>query len=196
MRNKLKISAAVFAVLFLFSAISIAADLFGFSVCLFGKPLHAWLSLPFCADSVGLTICLVIWLKRHKRAGDHLLHSALQVVLCVLCTLSVLVAAFAAILTHTSYADSAVSADGAHKAFLEADETSGEPTVHVYKRYSPFLISYRNAATLYGFYGDTQDIEYIWYDTYCEVQYPGFTADAQSDADLGTLSRKIYYNVS
>lgn len=195
-RSKLKLWAVVFAVLLAFSVVSIIAELFGLSVCFFGTPLHAWLALPFCVGSVGLTTCLVIWLKRRKRAGDRLLHTALQVVLCVLCTISVLVAVFAAVLTHISYSGSDVSGDGAHKAFLETDETSGEPTVHVYKRYSPFLVSYRNAATLYGFYGDTEEIVYVWEDTYCEVQYPGFSEDAESDADLGTLTRRIYYNVS
>ena len=180
-KSKLKIWAVIFAVLLAFSVVSIIADLFGLSVCFFGTPLHAWLALPFCAGSIGLTTCLVIWLKRRKRAGDRLLHTALQVVLCVLCTISVLVAAAAAVLTHISYSDS---------------DISGEPTVHVYKRYSPFLVSYRNAATLYGFYGDTEEIEYVWEDTYCEVQYPGFSEDAQSDADRSTLTRRIYYNVS
>ena len=122
-RSKLKLWAVVFAVLLAFSVVSIITELFGLSVCFFGTPLHAWLALPFCAGSIGLTTCLVIWLKRRKRAGDRLLHTALQVVLCVLCTISVLVAAAAAVLTHTAYSDSDVSGDGAHKAFLETDES-------------------------------------------------------------------------
>lgn len=195
-KSKLKPLAGVFGALLALSVVFIVLDIFGLSVCLFGRPLHAFLALPFLAGAIGLTVCLVLWLKRRKKAGDRLLQTALQIVLCTLCALAGLAAVFGALLTHTPYAAGDVADDGAHKAFLETEADAGEPVVHVYKRYGPFFLSYRNAGTLYGFYGEESEIEYLWYPTYCEVQYPGFADDAQSDSERTSLTRKIYFNVS
>lgn len=96
-------------------------------------------------------------------------------------------------LTSESYANSCLSADKAHKVFFEEDPVSGEPIAHMYKRYSPFLMAYRNSVTLYGFSGEIQEVEVEWADSYCTVYYVGFHEDAQSSADEQVLTRKLFY---
>lgn len=178
----------------LLSIVGIVLELFGISFCLFGAPLHAWLVIPFCAAAICITVLLFLWLRVRKRTGeDRLQCTLLQTVSVVICSLLVVASMGAAAFTGTSYTKSSLAADKAHKAFVEAESESQEPTVDVYKRYSPFLMSYRNSAVLYGFHGELDEIVYVWYDTYCEVQYPGFTDDAQTQADISVLSRKIYY---
>lgn len=188
----------VFWIFFVFFLLSLAAgvcELFGASVCLFGVPLHGRLLLPICISFTGVTVCAVRALHgRCKNAENPLLYRVLSVALSVFCAVLLLVSLPVGALTSTSYADSRLSNDRAYKIFLEESADSAEPIAHVYKRYTPFLVVYRNSAVLYGFSGSLSDITVEWADTVCAVQYPGYSDEAESTEDLQRLSRKIPYS--
>lgn len=184
----------VSAALFLLSGLDVILELCGYSVCFFGAPVHAWVALPLIVSGIALTVCLCRLLsdKTDTRA-DKVLRRMLQTVLCILCGIFTIVCAVVSGANSVSYSKSDLAADKNHKLFVEEDASFGDPSVYVYKRYSPFLMSYRNSAVLYGFSGDLDSITVLWEDTYCEVSYSGYADDAQSAADEQTLTRKIYY---
>lgn len=196
MKKSLKGLTILFGVLLALSAGAGLAEIFGLSVCLFGMPLHAWIVLPLLVGVIGCTVCLCRYLRlRGSEAEQRFPYTLLRIVLILFCVLLVCISLPAAMLTSETYANSCISTDKAHKIFFEDDPVSGEPIAHVYKRYSPFLMAYRNSATLYGFSGDLEEVEVEWTDSYCTVSYVGFPDEAQSSEDEQVLSRKIYYTV-
>lgn len=194
MRKALKITLVLSAVLFLLSFADVLLELFGCSVCFFGRPVHAWVVLPLIVSGVALTACFCCLLApKTEEHAERVLRKMLQVVLCLLCAVFTAVCAVLGAMNTVSYSESELAADKNHKLFVEEDASFGDPAVYVYKRYSPFLMSYRNSAVLYGFSGNLDSITVQWEDTYCEVSYSGYADDAQSEADEQTLTRKIYY---
>lgn len=194
MRKAMKWVLGVSSILFILSAAAAVMEFCGWSVCFFGRPVHAWLALPLIVSVVALTVCFCRLLSVKQDTGaDKVLKRMLQTVLCLLCAVFVVAAAGISAANAVSYSESDLAADKNHKLFVEENASFGDPTVYVYKRYSPFLMSYRNSAVLYGFSGDLDSITVQWEDTYCEVFYSGYADDAQSAADEQTLSRKIYY---
>lgn len=194
MRKSDRIAGVLFGALLVLSAVAGIAEILGLSVCWFGVPMHAWLVLPLLIGAVGSTVCLCRSLRRRAaEAQQRLPYTLLRIVLVLLCVLLVCISLPAAMLNAEAYASSCLSADKAHKVFFEADAVGGEPIAHVYKRYSPFLMAYRNSVTLYGFSGEIEEIEVVWEDSYCTVYYVGFNDDAQSSADEQVLSRKLFY---
>lgn len=196
MKRPLRISCVLFGVLLALSAIAGIAEFFGLSVCLFGVPLHAWIIVPLLIGAVGCTACVCRYLRfRGVKAQQALPYKLLRIVLVLFCGLLICISLPAAMLTSESYADSCLSADKTHKVFIEDDPVGGEPIAHMYKRYSPFLMAYRNSVTLYGFSGEIEEIEVEWADSYCTVYYIGFNEDAQSPSDEQVLARKLFYTV-
>lgn len=186
-----------FSVLFGFSLFAGICELFGVSFCLFGIPLHGRLSIPICISCTGLAVTAVrILKKRAQRAENPLLYRLLTAGISVFCAVLLFICIPLSLFTATSYADSRLSADRAYKIFFEEKADTGEPIVHVYKRYSPFLAVYRNSAVLYGFSGELSDVEVVWSEGSCAVQYPGYSEEAESAEDLQMLSRKILYESS
>lgn len=57
MRKTLKITLVLSAVLFLLSFADVLLELFGYSVCFFGRPIHAWIVLPLILSGIALTAC-------------------------------------------------------------------------------------------------------------------------------------------
>lgn len=194
MKKALKITLILSAVLFVLSLVDVILELCGYSVCFFGRPIHAWVVLPLIVSGIALTVCFCRLLSpKTEEHADKVLSRMLQVVLCLLCAVFTVVCAVLGAVNSVSYTESELAADKNHKLFVEEDASFGDPAVYVYKRYSPFLMSYRNSAVLYGFSGDLDSIAVQWEDTYCEVSYSGYADDAQSEADEQTLTRKIYY---
>ncbi|MEZ3497802.1 MAG: hypothetical protein K1V97_09555 [Lachnospiraceae bacterium] len=187
----------IFLILFCLFLTAGIFELFGVSVCLFGVPLHGMLAVPICISFLGLSLCAVQGLKnRRKTAQKPMLYRLLSVGISVLCAGLLLICLPLSLLTSTSYADSRISSDRSYKIFFEEDADAAEPIVHVYKRYSPFLAVYRNSAVLYGFSGELSEVEVIWSDSVCTVNYPGYSEEAESVEDMQILSRKIPYDTS
>ncbi len=194
MRRTCRTAGILFSFLLVLSVSAGIAELFGLSVCFFGVPMHAWLVLPLLTGAVGCTACFGRYLRfRGAEAGQSFPYTLLRIILILFCVLLVCISLPAAMLTSESYAADCLSSDKAHKVFIEDDPVSGEPIAHVYKRYSPFLMAYRNSVTLYGFSGDVREIEVEWADNYCTVYYVGFPEEAKSSADEQILSRKLFY---
>lgn len=192
MKKSLRWLCLLFGVLLLLSLTAGAAEIFGMSVCLFRKPLHAWILLPLLTGAVGLTVCLCRHLRaRRSEAAQKLPYTLARVVLIGLCALTVLLSVPAATLSSVSYLDSRLSADKAYQVFFEDD--GGEPIAHLYAQYSPFLASHRTSATLYDFSGEAQEIEVEWRSDHCIVYYPGYAEGASYTEDRQMLSRRLYY---
>ncbi len=194
MKKPLYIVFWIFAVLlFLFLAAGIL-ELFGISLCFFGLPLHGRLAIPICFSAIGFTVCACRRLRdKGSKAESPVQYRLLSAVVAAFCCLTVLISVPAAALTSTAYADSRLSADKEYKIFFETDAESDEPIVHLYKRYSSFLMVYRNSAVLYDFSGALEDVAVSWSDTECRVEYPGYMESAESADDLQVLTRRIRY---
>lgn len=187
----------IFLILFCLFLTAGIFELFGVSLCLFGVPLHGMLAVPICISFLGLSVCAVHVLnKRCQTARKPILYRLLSVGISVLCAGLLLICLPLSVLTSVSYTDSRISSDRSYKIFFEEDVSAAEPIVHMYKRYSPFLAVYRNSAVLYGFSGELSDVEVLWSDSICTVNYPGYSEEAESAEDLQMLSRKIPYAAS
>lgn len=197
MKKSQQVCFYVFAVLFALSFAAGIAEAFGVSVCFFGTPLHQYLAVPICLFAV--LFCLFAC-KRigafGEKDGNALLSKLLCAALIALCAVTVCITAVAAALTETQYVGQALSGDKAYKVFYETETADAEPIAHLYRRHSPFLMTYCNSAVLYGYAGEIAEIETAWGETYCTISYAGYSEDAQSADDIQTLSRKLYYEPS
>lgn len=175
-----------------------AAELFGVSVCFFGTPLHAYLAIPICFFSVLFCILLCMRVRGSvvAKGGKTVQAKLLCALLCILCAVFVCITVSAAALTATHYTGQCISEDKAYKVFYETETEDAEPIAHLYRRHSPFLMSYRNSAVLYGFAGDIFEVEAEWGETACTLYYVGYPEEAESADDLQTLTRKLYYTPS
>lgn len=194
MKKSERIWFSVGAAMLFLSLLAGAAELFGVSVCFFGTPLHGYLALPICLFSVLVCCLLCKWIASGTQAQTHPLQSKLlRGTLIVLCVLFVFFTAVLALWTKTAYVGQTVSEDKAYKVFYEVETEDAEPIAHLYRRYSPFLMTYRNSAVLYGFTGELRDVQTEWTPSYCAISYQGYGDDAQSVEDLQMLTRKLYY---
>ncbi|MGN0572118.1 MAG: hypothetical protein ACI4K9_08055 [Candidatus Fimenecus sp.] len=182
------------AVLLVCSFAAGIAELFGVSVCFFGTPLHQYLAIPICLFSV--LFCIFACKRVSAETGEThgtLQNRLLRISCIVLCVLTVCITVAAAALTATQYTGQTISEDKAYKIFYETENEASEPIAHLYRRYSPFLMTYRNSAVLYGYADSVNAVETDWGDTYCTLSYYGYSEEAQSADDVQTLSRKLYY---
>jgi len=194
MKKSERVWFSVGAVILIFSLAAGGAELFGVSVCFFGTPLHGYLALPICLFSVLICCLLCKRIAAGEEVGTHTLQNKLlRAALIVLCVFFVCVTAILALWSKTDYAGQDVSEDKAYKVFYEVETDDAEPIAHLYRRYSPFLMTYRNSAVLYGFSGELNDVQTEWTPSYCTVSYQGYGDDAQTAEDLQTLTRKLYY---
>lgn len=186
----------VYFVLLVCSLAAGAAELFGISVCLFGTPLHQYIAIPICLFSVLLCVSVCQYLVRETTQPYGKLQCKLLCAVCiVLCGIIVCVTALTAALTATHYAGQSISDDKAYKIFYETEPEGNEPIAHLYRRHSPFLMTYCNSAVLYGFAGeDLTSVEPDWGEAACTLYYIGYPEEAESADDLQTLSRKLYYS--
>lgn len=173
-----------------------AAELFGMSVCLFGVPLHQYLAVPICLFSVVLCVLLCKRTETAKNTVGVLQVRLLRGVCIVFCAVTVLTAVLLSALTAVHYTGQAVSADKSYKIFYETETEDSEPVVHLYRRYSPFLMRYCTSAVLYDCIGSPTEAELTWADTHCAVSYTGYGDDAQNTEDLQLLTRKLYYGAT
>lgn len=193
MKKTLRVLCALFGVLLLLSASAGVAEIFGVSVCLFYKPLHAWILLPLLTGLLGLTVCLCRYLRlKREHAAQTLPYTITRCILIGICVLTALLSVPAAMLTSVSYAGSRRSGDKAYQVFFEEAE-SGDLIAHLYAQYSPFLAVYRTSATLYDFSGEPEEIEAEWESDCCTVYYPGYAEDAVQTDEREMLSWRLYY---
>ncbi len=182
------------AVMLIFSFAAGVAELFGVSVCFFGTPLHGYLALPICLFSVMVCCFLCKQIAAVSHEGTYTLQNKLlRAALIVLCIFFVCITVILALWAKTDYSGQTMSEDKAYKVFYEVETDDAEPIAHLYRRYSPFLMTYRNSAVLYGFTGELSDVQTEWLPSYCAISYQGYGDDAQTAEDLQVLSRKLYY---
>lgn len=164
-------------------------ELCGVSVCFFGTPLNQYLAIPICLFSVAFCVLMC------RRHWEHDLQSKLlRGVFIVLCAVTVCITVFASLFTATHYVGQSISPNKEYKIFYEEQGETGEPIAHLYRRYSPFFMTYRNSAVLYDFAQPTVDaVETAWGDSYCTVSYFGYAMDAKTADELQPLERKLYY---
>lgn len=192
MKKPLRILCAASGILLALSAAAGVAEVLGLSVCLFYKPLHAWILLPFLTGLLGLTVCLCRYLRtKRANAAQTLPYTLTRCILIGICVLTVLLSVPAAMLTSVSYMDSRLCADKTYQALFE-NSVDGDPIAHLYAQYSPFLAKYRASAVLYDFSGEAEEIEVEWEDDGCTVYYPGYAEDAAQTDERQMLSRRLY----
>lgn len=194
MRKAEKIGLAVSSLILALSVTAGILELFGLSLCAFGVPLHQYLALPICLSAVPACVLLLrafpVPEKGEGRGAVRLLHGA-----CIaLCVLLVLFTAVAALMSRIHYVGSITAPDKTYKLFYAVSQDGEEPTVHLYRRYSPFWMRHCNSAVLYNSDGDLSGVEAEWEDTYCRVLFSGYPEDTQgAEHTPETLSRRLYY---
>ncbi|MGN0519698.1 MAG: hypothetical protein ACI4LB_03070 [Candidatus Fimenecus sp.] len=193
MTKSQKVCFYISAVLWVCSLAAGVAELFGISVCFFGTPLHQYLAIPICLFSVLFCILVCKRISGEADERSRLQNRFLRGACIVLCVMIVCATAAVSALTATHYAGQILSEDKAYKIFYEVEGEDSEPIAHLYRRLSPFLMTYRNSAVLYGYADSIDAIETNWEESYCMLSYLGYTEEAQSADDVQIVSRKLYY---